>query len=208
LRRAKVERQLLCFAGMNLTSCLLSAVLLLGLLSSRLALADPSVDGLAPAQQQDAAPARVSYAGQIILADFGAVAASALLLTKADAGLASMFPWLLMSPTVHGLHGNPQSGALSFLLHGGLPVAFGFVGYHVDAANCTPNEWFCGLGGLALGGLVGMLSATIIDAAVLARTHAAATATTATSRPSRWSLVPTASIARSGTPNVGLLGTF
>jgi hypothetical protein len=204
---------------MNPTSRLSSAACLLCVLSSRLAFAQSAVDAVPPAppaspdsgrqllqttDAQDAPQPQVSYAGEIILGDIAAVAASALLVSKTDAGLAATLPWLLVSPAIHGIHGNPESSGFSLLLHAGLPITFGFVGYELDSANCAPDEWFCGLGGAVIGGAIGMLSATIIDAAVLARRPA----TRAASRQSRWSVVPTASIATNGTPNVGLLGTF
>lgn len=205
---------------MNLTWRLSSLVWLLCVLSSRLALADAAMDGVSVApppsphppgqllgttEAQDASPPQESYAGQIILGDLAAVGASALIASKAGAGLAVTLPWLLVSPTIHGLHGNVQSSGLSLLLHAGLPLTFGFVGFEIESASCTPNEWFCGLGGAALGGLIGMVSATILDAALLA--HRPATRATA-SRQSHWSILPTASIASNGTPNVGVLGTF
>jgi hypothetical protein len=212
--------QVALLAGMNLTWRLSSVVWLLCVLSSRLALADVAMDVvpvappasshpprqlLGTTEAQDASRAQDSYAGEIILGDLAAVGAAALIASKSGAGLAVTLPWLIVSPTIHGLHGNAQSSGLSFLLHAGLPLTFGFVGFEIESASCTPNDWFCGLGGAALGGLVGMLSATIVDAAVLA--HRPAIRTTA-SRQAHWSILPTASIASNGTPNVGLLGTF
>jgi hypothetical protein len=81
----------------------------------------------------------------------------------------------------------------------------GFVGYLVDRSDCyITSDSVCGLTGLVVGGLVGVVAATTIDAVFLAREPVPAKVASRSS----FSLWPTFSVAREGTPSVGVVGVF
>jgi hypothetical protein len=200
---------------MKPSSYLLSMALFVCLVCPKLAFADadsklavplsPGLPGSLPLLPQTSPEeAGYSYAGQIVLTDLAAVGACILLGAETQVGVGAVAPWLFASPAVHMIHHNPRGGAFSFLLHAGLPLVAGFIGYQLDAASCTPNEMFCGLGGLAWGGLAGMVAATAIDAFGVAH----ADAPDPNTRRSALSVLPTVAIARDGMPHLGLAGTF
>ena len=158
-----------------------------------------------PQPSQEAPQRAASYPGTIVIADLAALGLSALLATEARAGWASVAPWLIASPFVHAIHRNPQGSALSFLLYGGLPSLLGLVGYLAERSDCQrTDESVCGLIGLVVGGLVGAVAATTIDAVFLAREPVPAKVASRSS----FSLWPTVSVAREGTPSVGVVGVF
>jgi hypothetical protein len=67
---------------------------------------------------------------------------------------------------VHLVHGEPERALGSFALNVGVPVTGALVGY--AARSCTRDSWFpCGMGEAAVGFLLGMLAAPIIDIAAL-----------------------------------------
>jgi hypothetical protein len=50
----------------------------------------------------------------------------------------------------------------------GAPTAFGLIGFAIDRNHCGNDDWFCGLGGLAIGMITGYVVAVTVDAAVFA----------------------------------------
>jgi hypothetical protein len=81
-------------------------------------------------------------------------------------GVAAVGTYVLAAPVVHFVHGNVGRGFGSLALRATLPVVFGFVGG--KAESCSEGQWFCGLAGAAVGATIGVVSAAIIDGAVLA----------------------------------------
>ncbi len=80
-------------------------------------------------------------------------------------GSLSLGTYLLGGPVVHFAHENVGRGFGSLALRGGLPIVFGVVGVQLE--NCQEGEWFCGLGGAVLGGLLGIVTAITVDASLL-----------------------------------------
>jgi hypothetical protein len=80
-------------------------------------------------------------------------------------GITGMLGLWLGTPLVHAIHGNPGRGVASFLLlRPGLVMVGAKLGSELE--RCGPDEWFCGLGGALAGGLVGIVVASVADAAL------------------------------------------
>lgn len=80
----------------------------------------------------------------------------------------------LMAPTVHWIHGHGLRGLGSLGLQVGLPVVSvftgGFVGFLAEIATASPQQDVFGFGiliGAVAGGVLGSISATVIDTALL-----------------------------------------
>jgi hypothetical protein len=71
------------------------------------------------------------------------------------------------APIVHFAHGHVGTGFASAGLRVGLPIVGALIGF--AAEDCHGGGEFCGLGGAAVGLLVGGAAAITLDAAVLAR---------------------------------------
>jgi hypothetical protein len=109
------------------------------------------------------------YGWQILLVDAGVITAG-LAMSDEDSELAgklTLAGLVLSGPIVHGLngHGGRALGSL------GLRVAFPTAGLMLGAASCKNDPdsegldaWDC-LGNVAVGGLVGALTAEVIDVA-------------------------------------------
>jgi hypothetical protein len=147
------------------------------------------------------------YRGQIVLADLvgGLVVGGALSVATKNA-MPVLLTWSLASPTVHALHGHPGRGVVSLLLHVGLPVLGGFAG--AALANCPASRFvddvdpWCGVGeALALGAL-GMVTATFVDAVVLAQRREESPRAVVPAS------APALSVGRNGDVSVGWRGTF
>ena len=124
----------------------------------------------APAPSAPSPHASGSYGAQIVLTDLGAVLLGALLTDQSNSAIPILVSWSFASPLVHVVHGHPGRGVLSLLLHVGAPIVGAYVGVQVEhCGTSSSDDDFCGLAGLLLGGLVGMVTATTIDAAVLAQ---------------------------------------
>ncbi|HTM23020.1 MAG TPA: hypothetical protein VL172_21015, partial [Kofleriaceae bacterium] len=114
------------------------------------------------------------YGVQILAVDLASVAVGAgLAYSGADDGVAGpvfVGAWSLGAPAVHLFHGNPGRALVSAGLHVGLPIAGLSAG--AAMANCSgpehEEEWFCGLGEALIGGMIGGILATGVDAAFLA----------------------------------------
>jgi len=91
-----------------------------------------------------------------------------------DLGRVSMFGaagvYALGAPVVHWAHGNTGTGFASLGLRLALPLAGGALGR--ASATCKQDGMFgglmCGVGETAVGALVGMLAAVVIDGVALA----------------------------------------
>jgi hypothetical protein len=80
-------------------------------------------------------------------------------------GSLSLVGYAFGAPVVHLVHEHPERALISLLLRGGLPLLFGAIGAEVE--DCFEDEFFCGVGGAVLGGLAGVTTAIVVDAAVL-----------------------------------------
>lgn len=115
------------------------------------------------------------YSVQIVIADAAGLLAAQVASTKTNLPWPFLGGWLLPSPIVHLAHGNPGRALGSLFLHAAMPVAGFFVG--LEIAGCHDNflseESTCSSRPAMWGLALGMLSATVIDAATLARLDAA-----------------------------------
>jgi hypothetical protein len=82
------------------------------------------------------------------------------LLVLASAG------YVLGGPIVHLAHGSLWRAGVSLGLRVGLPLLFTAIGVQLE--DCHSGEDFCGLGSVVIGGSLGILTAIVLDAAVLA----------------------------------------
>ena len=136
------------------------------LLAGRTAIAQdqPPLSAPSPPESQ-------SYGAQIVLADLGAILVGALASNQSGSAVPILMTWSLASPVIHVGHGHPGRGLLSLALHMGTPIVGAFIGVEMESCGgaSSRDDDLCGLAGLALGGLAGMVAATTIDAAVLAQ---------------------------------------
>ena len=162
------------------------------------------------------------YGWQTLLVDAGTLGLAAAA-SQANGGVSAAVGiggYALGGPLVHALHGRGDVAGIDIAVRVGAPLVAGAIGYGVGVATfqgCAPQEWFCGrdwsgIGGAAVGVLVGGLGAVIFDAAALGRErvrHADDDSVTAAapSRPSvTWS--PQVAVSPRGEPSVGVGGAF
>jgi hypothetical protein len=111
------------------------------------------------------------YGGWILAAD-GLALVSTAAISSADDSLGPKLwaaAWLLDGPVVHVAHARPGAAVGSLALRVGLPIAGGALGYLVETGGRPDrSEWFDGLGGALIGGLVGIVAAETVDTAALA----------------------------------------
>lgn len=124
-----------------------------------------------PAEQITApAPRTEDYGWHILLTDLAVLSAGVASAGVDDSGeISSTLFWggyLGGAPIVHLTHGNPRGAIYSFGLRLTAPMAGVAIGLALE--DCSEGEFLCPLGGMVLGGALGMLSASVIDAAVLA----------------------------------------
>ena len=140
------------------------------------------------------------------LAAASASAASAPLLSAALGG------YVLGGPIVHLAHGEIGRAAGSLGLRAGLPVAGAASGYLLvtaTAGDCHGD--LCGLTAVvfgALGGMLGVVAATIIDPAALAYEKVPDAKPAHAPKPRSVALAPLAGPRKEGGFEVGLGGTF
>jgi hypothetical protein len=67
----------------------------------------------------------------------------------------------------HFAHDNPGRGLGSLALRAGLPIAFGTIGYYGEDCSGGGGYDLCGIVGLLAGGVLGIATAVVVDAAVL-----------------------------------------
>jgi hypothetical protein len=156
--------------------------------------AEPNASGL---------PTSTSYGGQIVVADMAGLLGAYLVGQQKNDWHFWVVPYPLASPLVHTLHGNPGSAALSLLLHVGAPLAGAFLGAELGKGSCSgDSEDVCGIGETLVGIGIGLVSATVIDATVLARDRTGGGGT------SHALLSPTFSVAPSGRTTIGVAAMF
>jgi hypothetical protein len=156
------------------------------------------------------------YGWQPLVADANAVllvlAASS---TKSGAlGLSGLGTYLLAPPIIHLAHGRPGAAAGSFTLRVILPFTGGLLGGAL-ATGCSSGP-YCKLNGVVLGGLAGLVSAIVIDAAAIsyeeleprASSQSASARATLTPAPYRTKLVPLVGPKKEGGLDVGLAVIF
>jgi hypothetical protein len=121
---------------------------------------------VAPREPATSPPAASSqwYGWQILLSD-AAVFSFAGLTHNASVA----YGWVGGGAIVHLGHGNVGRGLASAVLRAGLPI-IGLALGAASASGCT-GDW-CGLGEVVVGGAIGMVSAELIDVALLAHDSA------------------------------------
>jgi len=127
-----------------------------------------SPDSWQPAPTSSQTEDRVTkrYGIQILLMDAGVITTA----IATEQGAVFVGGYLLGGPLVHVANGNPKQAVGSLLLRAGLPTGGILLGAIAAESHCEhSDEMFCGLGEIAAGMLVGMVTATVIDAAVLAK---------------------------------------
>jgi hypothetical protein len=85
---------------------------------------------------------------------------------KPVVGVTALATYLAGGPIVHAAHGNWGRAFGSLGLRLGAPIAGAFLGAALE--DCRGGD-FCGFSGAAVGLVVGMGTAIVLDAAVLAR---------------------------------------
>jgi hypothetical protein len=154
-----------------------------------------------------------SYALETLATDFAAVGIFAVSF-KTDAVLpligVSLGTYTLGAPLIHGAHGHADKGLADFGLRIGAPLALGAIGYGLGSTvGCNPNS-FCstGLNELAIGTVGvfgGIVTASIVDAAVLAR-EPVPVDESSSNVSVEWS--PVVGFTSRGDPTVGIAGRF
>lgn len=105
-----------------------------------------------------------SYGLQIVAIDAAAILGG----VAAQNGGVLFGAYVLGGPMVHAANGGGAKVLGSLALRAGLPLGGALLG--AAATNCdNSDELLCGLGEIAIGALIGVVTATTIDAAVLAK---------------------------------------
>ncbi len=121
------------------------------------------------------------YRWQITAAD---IASIALAFSHSDTGLRlGGLTYALGGPIIHGVHGQGGRAGASLVLRIGLPIALAVAGAELAHHHCSPDDDDCddgSLGGAVLGFGVGLVTAMVVDSAVIAgpvevRKHAGVT---------------------------------
>ena len=123
----------------------------------------------APRPDPESSPPSASYGGQIVLADLGGLLVGGVLSAASNSVIPLVATWTFTSPAVHLAHDHPGTAGASALLHLGLPLLGAFVGAAKPCSNKGDSEIPCGFANAVMGGMFGMVGATVVDAAVLAQ---------------------------------------
>jgi hypothetical protein len=166
--------------------------------SQRPARAQVASSEQATAQIEKPKTRRRYYGWQLLITDGAAIG-----LVSARQYAAGVAMFAVGSPIVHMAHGNVPQFFGSVAARVVLPVGGAAAGAALE--TCTPGEWFCGLQGAALGGLVGLLAAEAIDHAWLAHDEVPVDDPAPTGV--RAAYTPTVAVNAHGAA-VGLSGTF
>jgi hypothetical protein len=141
------------------------------------------------------------YGAQIVLADVASIVAGVGLAQMPQSDFLPVVPFVTFSPAVHFMHGRSGRAWASFGLHAGLPLAMALTGFAVDARTGCNGDFLCGFEGLGYGFLADMVTATVIDAAVIAGP--------APNRHRRsYTLAPSFALSPHGGASFGLAGTL
>ncbi len=108
----------------------------------------------------------VWYGYQTLALDAGTFAMAYLAGEKGSSQLAylSIGSYVLSGPLVHAAHGRYEIAGVSFLLRAGAPVGGALLGLAV--ASTSHDDW-AGLGGILFGGIIGIGTASLVDACAL-----------------------------------------
>lgn len=116
------------------------------------------------------------YGWQTVIVDGASVALLFPAAASKNAGLqstlltASVGGYFLGAPFVHALHGSPGRALGSLGLRVGAPLVGIALGSSLEnCQNDSEEPNYCGFSGAVIGGVVGILSAIVIDSAALAR---------------------------------------
>jgi hypothetical protein len=121
------------------------------------------------------------YRWQVAAAD---VVSVALALSQSGAGIRlGGLTYVLGGPIIHAVHGQGGRMGVSLAMRVGLPIALAFAGAGLAHHDCSPGDDDCddgSLGGAILGFGVGIVTAMVVDSAVIAgavevRKHTGAT---------------------------------
>ena len=110
-----------------------------------------------------------SYRWQIVVADSASLA---LLFSASEPGVtAAGLTYVLGGPVIHGAHGEAGRTIASLVLRVGLPILGGACGAALTRRDCGPDDYDCdqGFGGFLVGFGLGILTAMVVDTAVIAR---------------------------------------
>jgi hypothetical protein len=143
------------------------------------ALAAPGMTPAAPLPEPEPELELENYRWQIVAAD---VASVVLVFSVRDAG-ASLggLTYVLGGPVIHGAHGHGGRVIASLALRAGLPIAMAFGGAALARHGCSDEDCDDGsFGGAILGFGLGIVTAMVVDTALIAqpvevRKHADAT---------------------------------
>ncbi|MBI5536709.1 MAG: hypothetical protein HY898_28575 [Deltaproteobacteria bacterium] len=140
------------------------------------------------------------YGWEIILSDVASLSVLGIGAASGDDAGASMgisiLGYVFVPPTLHLAHNNYGRAGLSLLTRIGFPVVGALIGYEDE--NCSSSsDRSCGSDGAVIGGIVGLGTAMILDAALLARDYAPKDQAPS-SASMRWTLAPSMGKSRGG----------
>ncbi|HET7500094.1 MAG TPA: hypothetical protein VFK02_03800 [Kofleriaceae bacterium] len=128
---------------------------------------------VAPRPQDEVRIETEHYGWQIVVSD---VLAIGLAVTNDGTAVPlGGLTYLLGGPIIHGMHGEGGRAAGSLALRVGLPVLGALAGRKLlrPGSGCAQDDEGCGespeIGGLIVGGAIGLATAMIVDAALVAR---------------------------------------
>ena len=112
------------------------------------------------------------YGGKILAADAAMVATLVVAAGTKSTPLAAIggVSYLVTPAVIHGVHGRGGLSVLSVVLRVALPIAGMAMG--ASMANCHPSnggeddDAFCGLGEAIIGGVLGVIAASAVDASL------------------------------------------
>jgi hypothetical protein len=104
------------------------------------------------------------YGWQVLAADAGGLLATVGCVSISGAD-ACLIPFLIAAPSVHLAHSRPMSALASVGLRVALPIVGAAIA--VQAANCSEDEWLCGLSEMGVGVMIGTVAASVLDLALL-----------------------------------------
>jgi hypothetical protein len=148
------------------------------------------------------------YSRQIVLADAAALLVGSMAAMKMEFAWPLLGVWLLPSPMVHLAHGNPRRALASLLIHATMPVVGAFVGLQFDGCRdlSFAEESHCNFQPMKVGIVLGILSATLIDAATLARMDVSSTPPPPPQPSLTW--IPTLTVSRQADVGLAWRGLF